>query len=392
VTGLASGLRRRFFNRRCKRTSHLSGLPNRAQHREKMTLRQNLRFCKSADGTRIAVASVGAGPPLVRAAHWLSHVEYDAQSPVWRPWLTELSRDHCYIRYDQRGCGLSDRDVADLSLEAWVSDLESVVDSLGLRRFPLFGMSQGGAVAIAYAVRHPERVSHLVFSGAYARGSLRRGGSEVARLEAETLVNLIRVGWGRNHPSFRQVFPYRFIPRGTPEQLRWWGDLEQVTASADVAARTLQAFQRVDVSDMAARLSVPTLVLHARGDVAVPFDEGRRLAGLIPGARFVPLESDNHVLLETEPAWPMFLAEVRAFLRPLSEDRVGDIAEQGALTAAEREVLRLVADGLDNRAIADRLHKSEKTVRNQVSTIFDKLGVRTRAEAIVKARSQQADV
>jgi pimeloyl-ACP methyl ester carboxylesterase/DNA-binding CsgD family transcriptional regulator len=357
-----------------------------------MTLRQNLRFCTSADGTRIAVASVGSGPPLVRAAHWLSHVEYDAQSPVWRPWLTELSRDHCYIRYDQRGCGLSDRDVADLSLEAWVSDLESVVDSLGLRRFPLFGMSQGGAVAIAYAVRHPERVSHLVFSGAYARGSLRRGGNEVARLEAETLVNLIRVGWGRNHPSFRQVFPYRFIPRGTPEQLRWWGDLEQVTASADVAARTLQAFQRVDVSDMAARLSVPTLVLHARGDVAVPFDEGRRLAGLIPGARFVPLESDNHVLLETEPAWPMFLAEVRAFLRPLSEDRVGDIAEQGALTAAEREVLRLVADGLDNRAIADRLHKSEKTVRNQVSTIFDKLGVRTRAEAIVKARNQQVDI
>ena len=147
-----------------------------------MPARQSIRFCTSPDGTRIAVASIGSGPPLVRAAHWLSHVEYDLQSPVWRSWLTELSRERSYIRYDQRGCGLSDRDATNLSLDAWVSDLEAVVDSLGLKRFPLFGMSQGGAVAIAYAARHPERVSHLVFAGAYARGSLRRGGNEVARL------------------------------------------------------------------------------------------------------------------------------------------------------------------------------------------------------------------
>jgi pimeloyl-ACP methyl ester carboxylesterase/DNA-binding CsgD family transcriptional regulator len=340
----------------------------------------------SPDGTRIAVATIGSGPPLVRAAHWLSHVEYDLESPVWRPWLTELSRDHCYVRYDQRGCGLSDREVGELSLDAWVSDLEAVVDALGLKRFPLFGMSQGGAVAIAYAARHPERVSHLIFAGGYARGSLRRGGGEAKRLEAETLVNLIRVGWGRDHLSFRQVFPYRFIPRGTPEQLKWWGDLEQISASADVAARTLEAFQRVDVSDMARQLSVPTLVLHSRGDVAVPFDEGRWLAALIPNARFVPLESDNHVLLETEPAWPVFLSEIRGFLKPTGSQQVEFVADQVSLTPAEREVLQLVAEGLGNHAIADRLAKSEKTVRNQVSIIFDKLGVRTRAEAIVKAR------
>jgi pimeloyl-ACP methyl ester carboxylesterase/DNA-binding CsgD family transcriptional regulator len=356
-----------------------------------MTSRQKLGFCTSADGTRIAIASIGSGPPLVRAAHWLSHVEYDLASPVWHPWLVELSRNHTYIRYDQRGCGLSDRDAADLSLEAWVSDLEAVVDSLGLKRFPLFGMSQGGAVAIAYAARHPERVSHLVFAGAYARGSLRRGGTEVERLEAETLVNLIRIGWGRNHPAFRQVFPYRFIPRGTPQQLQWWGDLERVTASPEVAARTLEAFQRVDVSDLAGRLSVPTLVLHARGDVAVPFDEGRRLAAQIPGARFVPLDSDNHVLLDSEPAWGAFLSEVRAFLRPSAKQQVVSVAEQVALTPAEREVLQLVVQGLDNRAIADRLHKSEKTVRNQVSSVFDKLGVRTRAEAIVHAHRRDAE-
>lgn len=355
-----------------------------------MPLRQSLRFCTSRDGTRIAVASAGSGPPLVRAAHWLSHVEYDLESPVWRPWVTELSRDHTYIRYDQRGCGLSDRDVADLSLEAWVSDLESVVDALGLTRFPLFGMSQGGAVAITYAARHPERVTHLIFCGAYARGGLKRGGGEAQRLEAETLVNLIRVGWGRNHPSFRQVFPYRFIPRGTPEQLRWWGDLEQVTASADVAARTLEGFQRVDVSELAAELEIPALVMQARGDVAVPFEEGRRLAGLLRNARFVPLESDNHVLLDSEPAWSVFLSEVRSFLRPSADQQVDLVADHTALTAAERDVLHLVAEGLDNHAIARRLSKSEKTVRNQVSTIFDKLGVRTRAEAIVKARKQDA--
>ena len=357
-----------------------------------MPARQTLRFCTSPDGTRIAFASIGSGPPLVRAAHWLSHVEYDLQSPVWRPWLRELSRDHSYVRYDQRGCGLSDREVAELSLDAWVSDLESVVDALGFKRFPLFGMSQGAAIAIAYAARHPERVSRLVFSGAYARGALRRGGNEVARLEAQTLVNLIRVGWGRNHHGFREVFPYRFIPRGTPEQLQWWGDLEQVTASADVAARTLEAFQQIDVSELAERLSVPTLILHARGDAAVPFDEGRRLAALIPGARFVPLDSDNHVLLDTEAAWPLFLSEVRAFLQLSPQQNVADIAEQGSLTTAEREVLQLVAEGLDNRAIAERLQKSEKTVRNQVSIIFDKLGVRTRAEAIVKARSPQLHI
>lgn len=356
-----------------------------------MPVRQTLRFCTSRDGTRIAVASAGSGPPLVRAAHWLSHVEYDLESPVWRPWVTELSREHTYVRYDQRGCGLSDREVADLSLDAWVSDLESVVDALGLTRFPLFGMSQGGAVAITYAARHPERVSHLIFCGAYARGGLKRRGGEAQRLEAETLVNLIRVGWGRNHPSFRQVFPYRFIPRGTPEQLRWWGDLEQVSASPEVAARTLEGFQRVDVSNLAASLDVPTLVMQARGDVAVPFEEGRRLAALIKNARFVPLESDNHVLLDSEPAWNVFLSEVRSFLRPSTDQRVALLADHTALTAAERDVLHLVAEGLDNRSIAQRLGKSEKTVRNQVSTIFDKLGVRTRAEAIVKARKQDAN-
>lgn len=357
-----------------------------AVQRSPPNLHQNLRFCTAGDGTRIAIAAIGAGPPLLRAAHWLSHVEHDLKSPVWRPWLTELARDHQYIRYDQRGCGLSDSTVADFSLDAWVGDLETVVDCLGLRRFPLIGMSQGGAVAIAYAVRHPEQVSHLVLHGAYARGALQRATSDAERLEAETLVNLIRLGWGRDNAAFRQVFTNQFIPDGTPAQHQWWNELERLTASPENAARTLDAFHRVDVTGLARQLQVDTLVLHARGDARVPFDEGVRLAALIPGARFVPLESDNHVLLDTEPAWPQFLSELRGFLGPAPSDALRESA--AALTAAEREVLRLVAQGLDNLSIARQLKKSEKTVRNQVSSIFDKLGVHTRAEAIVYARDR----
>lgn len=287
-------------------------------------LRQNIRFCTAPDGTRIAIASIGSGPPLLRAAHWLSHVEHDLESPVWRPWLAELSRHHTYTRYDQRGCGLSDSEVSDFSLDAWVGDLEAVVDCLGLSRFPLIGMSQGGSVAITYAVRHPDKISHLILLGAYARGALRRGASASATLEAEMLVNLIRVGWGRDNAAFRQVFTNLFIPGGTPQQHQYWNELERLTASPENAARTLEAFHRVDVSDLAVQLRVPTLVLHARGDARVPFDEGRRLAALIPGARFVPLDSDNHVLLDSEPAWADFLAAVRSFLSPSFARTVGN--------------------------------------------------------------------
>jgi pimeloyl-ACP methyl ester carboxylesterase/DNA-binding CsgD family transcriptional regulator len=353
-----------------------------------MAQAQQLRFVTAADGTRIAIATIGSGPPLVRAAHWLSHVEHDQNSPVWRPWLAALSSHHTYVRYDQRGCGLSDADVQDFSLETWVGDLEAVVDGLGLQRFPLIGMSQGGAVAIAYALRHPERVSHLVLAGAYARGALARATTEVERLESLTLINLVRVGWGRDNPAFRQVFTNLFIPDGTPAQHQWWNELERLTVSPDNAVRTLEAFYNIDVRGLAEQLRVPTLVMHSRGDARVPFDEGRQLAALIPGARFVPLDSRNHVLLEGEPAWPLFMAALRSFI---GADAAPSHPSFG-LTAAEQAVLQLVAQGLDNHAIAQRLNKGEKTVRNQVSSIFAKLGVRTRAQAIVRARDQSANV
>lgn len=355
-----------------------------------MKLNQSISFCTSADGTRIAVASCGAGPVVLRAAHWLSHVDYDLKSPVWRPWVSALSANNRYVRYDPRGCGLSDRFVSDLTLDAWHADLEAVAASIAEPRFVLLGLSQGGALAVTYALKHPERVSHLVLLNAYGQGGRARAKSDAERLEAETLVNFIRIGWGRENPAFCQFFTNLFLPDGTPEQHRWWGDLERVTASAEVAARLLNEMQGFDVLDQAARLQVPTLVLHSRGDMRVPFEEGCKLAAAIPGARFVPLESRNHVLLPDEPAWAAFHAELAHFL---GQDRPSPsrAVSEACLTPAEDVVLRLLAEGLDNRSIAERLGKSEKTVRNQLSTIFAKLGVTSRAQAIVIALEGRGD-
>ena len=220
---------------------------------------QHIRFCKSRDGARIAVATLGRGPPLLRTAHWLSHAEHDARSPVWTHWLEEMSRDHTFIRYDQRGCGLSDRSPPCTSFEAWIDDLEAVVEAQGLNQFTLFGMSQGGAIAIAYAARYPEKVSRLVLFGAYAKGALRRDITEPQREEAETLVKLIRLGWGRDNPAFRQVFTSQFIPDGTRDQHQWFNDLERTTTSPENAAAIVETLYQIDVTADAERIRVPTL-------------------------------------------------------------------------------------------------------------------------------------
>jgi len=345
-----------------------------------MSLRQRIRFCTAPDGVRLACASVGDGPPLVKASNWLTHLEYDWQTPIWRHWVEALSRGHTYIRYDARGCGLSDREPGDVSFESWVRDLETVVDSLGLERFPLLGISQGGAIATAYAVRHPDRVSHLILYGAFARGRLKRGGGE--RILEETLLyyKLAQMGWGSDHGAFRQVFTSQFLPEGSLEQFRSFNELQRVSASPEHAVRSMQTANQIDVTEDARRVSCPTLVLHGRQDERVPFEEGRLLATLIPGARFVPLESRNHILLADEPAFAQFVEELAAFL-----PSAGSAAFM-ELTARERQLLEHLARGLDNHQIAAHLELSEKTVRNHVSNVFAKLGVESRAQAIVMAR------
>ncbi|HEX6872598.1 MAG TPA: alpha/beta hydrolase, partial [Micromonosporaceae bacterium] len=275
---------------------------------------QRIQFCTAPDGTRLGYALTGSGPPLVKAANWLSHLDYDWESPVWRHWLRELSGRFQLLRYDERGCGLSDWDIARFDFDDWVQDLETVVDAAGLDRFPLLGISQGGPVAIAYAVAHPERVSHLVLLGAFAQGRRKRAATPEEAQLAEARIDLVRFGWGRPDPTYRATFVARFLPEGTQEQWRAFDELQLRSTSASNAWRFLDTFADIDVVELARRVRVPTLILCARREPDNMFEQSRVLAALIPDSRLVSLDSANHLLPEQDPAWPRFLAEIDAFL------------------------------------------------------------------------------
>jgi pimeloyl-ACP methyl ester carboxylesterase/DNA-binding CsgD family transcriptional regulator len=350
--------------------------PDRHNGRKSVSVEQQIRFCVAEDGVRLAYATHGRGSPLVKAANWVTHLEFDWHSPLWRHWWTELGRSHQVVRYDQRGFGLSDRDPDRLTLDAFVGDLEAVVDAAGLERFALLGISQGGAAAICYTVRHPERVSHLVLCGAYARGRMTRDLSPEQREEAELLQSIVRVGWGRADPVFRRVFTTRFVPEATPEQMEWFDELMRISSTPEMAGRMRDVWGEVDVTDLLDQVTAPTLVAHARDDGAVPFEEGRQLATRIPNARLLPLASRNHVLLATEPAWPVFVAELNAFLGVRPSASTVAVEE---LSARELEVLRLVASGLSNEQIAEQLYLSARTVERHLSNIYAKLGVSGKA-------------
>jgi pimeloyl-ACP methyl ester carboxylesterase/DNA-binding CsgD family transcriptional regulator len=283
--------------------------------RDRPNPEQRVYFTRSYDGTQIAFGVVGDGAPLVKVANYMSHLEHDWNSPVWLHWLKELTRAHTLIHADERGCGLSDWDVADLSFEAWVHDLEAVVDAVGLNQFPLFAMSQACPVAVAYAARHPERVSRMVLHGGYARGWLLRDLGEEQVEEEHLLINLMRIGWGRENPAFRQVFAMQLFPEATTDELRALETQMRISVPPENAVRLEREMHRVDVRDLAAQVSAPTLVMHSRQDEAVPFAEGRLLAALLPNARFVPLDSRNHLVTESEPAWPRLTEALRRFLR-----------------------------------------------------------------------------
>lgn len=392
---------------------------------------QRVQFCRSADGARLAYAVHGTGPPLVVSTCWLSHLEHDLQSPVWRHWITELGRVATVIRYDERGHGMSDREVPDFALDSRVGDLEAVVDHAGLERFALLGMAQGGPVAIAYTARHPEKVTRLALHGA----SVATVGATAEERELEdTYLRMLAVGWARPEGRFRRVFTDMLIPGATAEQMAWVDELMRTSTSTENVIAFRLARRDVDVSALLPLLDVPTLVLQARGDQMNPMKESRRLASEIPGAQLVTLESDNHILLADEPAWPAFVAEIVAFLEPdrggaapdpdaasrrggsapapdaasrrgadagdALRDAPARLLRDGArelsrLSGREREVLRLAAAGLDNRDIAAKLTLSVRTVERHLQTVYRKLDLtgsaqRTAAAAIALGAEEYA--
>jgi pimeloyl-ACP methyl ester carboxylesterase/DNA-binding winged helix-turn-helix (wHTH) protein len=278
-------------------------------------LHQEVLFCTADNGVRLAYAKVGVGPPLVKTGNWMNHIEYDWESPVWSHLLKWLATGRQLIRYDARGNGLSDWDVHDISFDAFVRDIEAVIDAAGLDRFAMFGASQGCAFSIAYAVKYPERVSKLVLYGGFARGRRLRG-TPVDVEQAEAMLTLMRTGWGQQNPAFRQIFTSLFVPGATPEQMDWFNELQRKTTSPENAVRIRLVSDYMNVAELLPRVTTPTLVLHCRDDAVQPFAEGLFLAANIPGARFVGLEGKNHLILESDPGWPKFQEEVAAFLLP----------------------------------------------------------------------------
>jgi pimeloyl-ACP methyl ester carboxylesterase/DNA-binding CsgD family transcriptional regulator len=348
---------------------------------------QEVRFCRSADGVRIAYAVHGSGPPLLISTCWLSHLQFDWDSPVWRHFLADLGRVATIIRFDERGYGLSDWDVEDFSLEMRIADLEAVADDAGYPRFALMAMAQGGPVAIRYAVAHPERVTRLLFYNSYADAA-RDLTPDRAEIE-DTFDRMIKVGWARPDSTFRRVFTSLLIPQATEEQKGWLDDLMRASASATSAYTSRRQRRHHGAIECLPRLDVPTLVLHSTGERINGFDEGRFLASEIAGAQLVPLDSENHIVLEDEPAWPVFVREVEAFLEPDREVAAAPPATRSALDLSprEREVLTLAAQGLDNDDIAGELRLSVRTVERHLQNVYVKLDVQgksARAAAVAR--------
>ena len=348
---------------------------------------QSIRYLKARDGVRLAWAALGQGPPLIKAATWLTHLTYDLDSPLWRHWIEFLSQRFRLIRYDEPGSGMSDWEVADLSPARWVGDLEAVVEASDPGEpFVLLGMSQGAAAAISYTARHPERVSRLILYGGYSQGWALRPGSEADR-RFRAIVDLTQLGWGKDNPAYRQLFTALFVPGATPQQSAWFNDLCRRTTTPEIATRLLTARGNLDVRDLLRQVRVPTLVLHARHDEIVPFASGRHLAAEIPGAEFVALDSRNHILLADEPAWAHFRGAVLEFTGHPRAAGAED-ALLATLSQRERQILAAVVSGQSNSQIGAALFVSEKTVRNSLTRIFGKLGVRTRTQAAVLARDR----
>ena len=352
-------------------------------------MKQSIRLTRSRDGITLGWAEAGEGPALVKAANWLTHLEYDLDSPVWRHWVRFFAEHYRFIRYDERGSGMSEWDVAYVKSAEEHRDLETIIEVARPQKpFVLLGISQGAAEALRYTAEHPQDVSHLLLYGGYVQGKFRRGDREAEQRERAVL-ELTRLGWGKDNPVFRQLFTSRFIPRASEEQLRWFNELCRRTTTPEIATRLLELRAQIEVTHLLPRIAVPTLVIHARDDEAVPLSQARLIASGIRDARFVELESKNHILLEDEPAWARFKQVVLEFTGRAAETPTGEDPSFATLSARERDVLVQLANGRSNLEIGRELFISEKTVRNHVTKIFEKLGVRSRAEAIVLAKDKR---
>jgi pimeloyl-ACP methyl ester carboxylesterase/DNA-binding CsgD family transcriptional regulator len=344
------------------------------------TIKQEIRFCQTKDGVRLAYAIAGNGPPLVKAANWLSHIEYEWHCPVWRNWYEELTKYFTVIRYDQRGCGLSDLDVETITFRSWVQDLRTVVNAAGLKKFSLLGIAQGGAVAAAFTHKNPQRVSHLILYGAYLRGRHNRNLSSKKKEETKTFIDLIRLGWGSKKPAYRQVFTSLITPEATLEQIKSLNELHKQSTTAENAVRIVNCFDRINVETISTKIKTPTLIMHAKDDAHVSFEEGRLAASLIPEAQFIQLNSKNHILLKSERSWKKFISSLLYFVKTKK------VINLSSLSNREKEVLEFIAQGFNNNQIAEKLFISPLTVRNHITNIFGKLGIDNRPEVIVFAR------
>jgi pimeloyl-ACP methyl ester carboxylesterase/DNA-binding CsgD family transcriptional regulator len=357
-----------------------------AFRKHQQVMQQRIAFVRSKDQTNIAYAQSGNGPPLVRAGTWLTHVHHDWESPVWAHWLKFMSARHTLVRYDPRGCGLSQSDVKNISFGDWVDDLEAVVDKLQLERFPLFGMSQGAAVAAAYAIRHPERVSKLVLYAPLVTGW--HGKSNAISKQWQAMEQLVLSGWGEPNMAFPSMFAHLFLPQSSPETKMWYAELQRKSASKEVASRFIRVLSELSFFPQIKRIAVPTLVIQIAREQVIDPQSVAGIAAEIPGSEFVSIDSANHILLADEPGWQEFKSAFERFAPGGTTTQAHATMSLllTELSTREREVLAELVKGLSNAEIGERLHISEKTVRNYVSSVFDKLGVSSRAQAIVLAK------
>lgn len=341
-----------------------------------------IRFCKSEDGARIAYSVLGSGPPLVWLPHWAHHLQLDAESPVWRPWVQVLTKTHQLIYFDWRGCGLSDRACKEFSLAMYVADLKAVIGHAGLGACTFFGMACGADVALRYAADHPAGANRLIVYGAKQQGIYASGSSESERQEADARLKLFELGFSTDKLGYARFFSSMHMPQASTQEVSAFENVMRATTSSETAAKLIRSFWQTDLGDVGDRIKCPVLVIHAKRDSIIPFEQGRRLASTLANGRFLAVESNNHIPVQSDPAWRVIVENVEEFLPPASDRSAG----LTLLTAREREVLQFVASGHDNGTIAVRLGISEKTVRNHLTRIFDKIGASTRAQAVAFAR------